>query len=122
MKHIALLLVLALMASFQGCASILSSDTEVVGVARLEGAPSNGHGGILISNGHVSAISASDGTFTLSGQVLKDTDFDVIFSKDGYISQVVNIFIDYAPGDDSDEDDGPLVVDVGTVTLPLQSK
>lgn len=122
MKLIGLLLVLALILGLQGCASILSSDTEVVGVARLEGAPSNGHGGILISNGHVSTISAPDGTFTLSGRVLKDTTFDLVFSKDGYISQVVNIVVDFSAGGGSDEDDGPQVVDIGTVTLPVQTR
>jgi hypothetical protein len=109
--------VAALSVLFSGCATILSDDVQVKGVVKLSDNPASGHGGVQIDNGYVATFSKSDGSFELTGRILKDTRMTLTIAKVGYESQQKYVTIDYHSGQKPTNSHYDEVIDIGTITL-----
>lgn len=112
-KYFFLLTILGMISFLYTCAGLSIYEAIIKGKVKLSDNPSYGHGGVLVSCGIKSTITASDGSYELHGDVFggwSEITLVLKFQKALYKEKTIVI-------DDFDSEKENLEVDVGTVVL-----
>jgi len=112
LRYSALLLLIAL-TSLSGCALMLTVDARIEGRVLLEGLSSGQLGGTqIVLDGARTTYTASNGNFSIEGQISGGDDFELVITRPGFQSMQITGTLAY------DADVEMNVSSVGTVTLP----